>query len=357
MRPPRVLADNVGAAVLPGVPVPGTTDLLPMQPSLGVKLVSAGAGGCIAEVATLPLDTAKVRLQVRNVMAPSWAKSMRLLVNGDFIHFSNLPSKPPGMIRTLYLICLHEGPKKMYSGIGAGLQRQMCFASIRIGFYDDMKRFYQKLFHADTQSSPHVFIRILSGLSTGAMCVTVAQPTDVVKIRMQASGFLKHHNYTGVFNAYHQIFKKEGVRGLWKGYVPNVARNSIMNVSELVTYDLAKENILKNKLMEDNFGCHVISGLIAGFTATVIASPIDVVKTRYMSAFVGQYTGVLDCLRQMIKENGPRSLYKGFVPSFTRIGSWNIIMFVCYEEIKTLLHHPNNETYQSIQENISAQEE
>lgn len=328
-----------------------------VQPTLGVKFISAGVGGCIAELLTLPLDTAKVRLQIRNVMAPSWAKSMRLLVNGDFVHLSSLPPKPPGMLRTMNMIVVHEGAKKLFSGLVPGLHRQMCFASIRIGFYDDMKLSYQSLLGSDMDSSPNIFIRILSGLTTGALCVTVAQPTDVVKIRMQASGALGHHTYTKVFQAYSQIAKTEGIRGLWKGYLPNVARNSIMNVSELVTYDMIKEEVLKHKLMEDNLMCHMACGFGSGFTATVIASPIDVVKTRYMSAFVGQYTGVIDCLMQMLKENGVRSLYKGFVPSFMRIGSWNILMFVCYEEIKKLLHQQNHETYQTIQENISAMEE
>jgi hypothetical protein len=33
-------------------------------PSLGVKFVSAGVAACMADMATFPLDTAKVRLQV-----------------------------------------------------------------------------------------------------------------------------------------------------------------------------------------------------------------------------------------------------------------------------------------------------
>jgi solute carrier family 25 uncoupling protein 8/9 len=76
---------------------------------------------------------------------------------------------------------------------------------------------------------------------------------------------------------------------------------------------MIKEEVLKRKLLEDNFQCHVTCGLVSGFAATVIASPIDVVKTRYMSAFVGQYSGVIDCARNMIKESGPRALYKGQV--------------------------------------------
>lgn len=85
-------------------------------------------------------------------MAPSWAKSMRLLVNGDFVHLSNLPPKPPGMVQTLQMIYNYEGPKKLFSGLVPGLHRQMCFASIRIGLYDEMKAYYQNLLGNGKQS-------------------------------------------------------------------------------------------------------------------------------------------------------------------------------------------------------------
>lgn len=35
-----------------------------IPPPLGVKMASAGAAACIADIVTFPLDTAKVRLQV-----------------------------------------------------------------------------------------------------------------------------------------------------------------------------------------------------------------------------------------------------------------------------------------------------
>lgn len=36
-----------------------------VPPPLGVKVLSAGTAACIADLVTFPLDTAKVRLQVR----------------------------------------------------------------------------------------------------------------------------------------------------------------------------------------------------------------------------------------------------------------------------------------------------
>ena len=35
--------------------------------------------------------------------------------------------------------------RSLYNGLNAGLQRQMCFASVRLGMYEPVKGFYQKL--------------------------------------------------------------------------------------------------------------------------------------------------------------------------------------------------------------------
>ena len=64
-----------------------------------------------------------------------------------------------------------------------------------------------------------IMIRILAGCTTGAMAVSLAQPTDVVKVRFQAqmnlSGVARRYN--GTMQAYKHIFMNEGLRGLWKG--------------------------------------------------------------------------------------------------------------------------------------------
>jgi solute carrier family 25 protein 7 len=47
-----------------------------VQPTMGVKIFSAGVSACLADIITFPLDTAKVRLQVELVTL------MRLLQAG-----------------------------------------------------------------------------------------------------------------------------------------------------------------------------------------------------------------------------------------------------------------------------------
>lgn len=52
---------------------------------------------------------------------------------------------------------------------------------------------------------------------------------------------------------------------------------------------------------------------IAGFATTVAASPIDVVKTRYMNSPAGQYAGAIDCAFRMQRQEGFQAFYKGYV--------------------------------------------
>jgi solute carrier family 25 uncoupling protein 8/9 len=79
-------------------------------------------------------------------------------------------------------------------------------------------------------------------MATGAIGISVANPTDVVKIRLQAQGRLPpdQRPYKGSMDCYSQIVAKNGIKGLWIGIVPNIMRNSIINAAELASYDQFK---------------------------------------------------------------------------------------------------------------------
>ena len=79
---------------------------------------------------------------------------------------------------------------------------------------------------------------------------------------------------------------------------------------------------------------------MAGFCTTVVASPVDVVKTRFMNSKSGQYKGAIDCAVRMMMQEGPAAFYKGFVPSFSRLVSWNICMWITYMQLGSL--HQDN---------------
>ncbi|XP_032905918.1 mitochondrial brown fat uncoupling protein 1 [Amblyraja radiata] len=264
-----------------------------VPPTPGVRFLSAGTAACIADLITFPLDTAKVRLQIQGEAASCHGSTS---------------IKYRGVLGTVVTMVRTEGPLSLYSGLVAGLQRQMSFASIRIGLYDSVKQFYSR-------GNDHASIgtAALAACTTGGLAVALAQPMDVVKVRFQAQKNIQgaRKRYNGTLQAYKSIAKEEGVQGLWKGTFPNIARNAIVNCSELITYDIIKETILRNKLLTDNFPCHFLAAFGAGFCTTVVASPVDVVKTRYMNSLPGQYKSALSCAQTMLFEEGSTAFYKG----------------------------------------------
>jgi len=280
-----------------------------------------GTAACVAEIASLPLDTTKVRMQLQGR-------------DGAIKKYRN-------MFHAIGVIAKEEGPQALWKGLVPGLLRQMVFASLRIGLYQPVREFY----HKGPGEAP-LYKKILAGLTTGTIGISIANPTDLVKIRLQAEGKLPAgvpRRYTGTADAFSKIFKSEGLLGFWKGVGPNIIRNSIINAAELATYDQAKQTILKSGLLKDGLACHFASGLTAGFMATLFGSPADVLKTRIMNQKIGadgvptEYKNAFHAIAKISKTEGFGGWYKGFWPNFARIGSWNIIMFLTYEKLRTTI--------------------
>ncbi|CAN1275668.1 Mitochondrial uncoupling protein 1 [Linum perenne] len=281
--------------------------------SLAGTFASSAFAACFAEICTIPLDTAKVRLQLQ-----------KSAVAGDVLK----APKYNGMLGTVATIAREEGAASLWKGIIPGLHRQCLFGGLRIGLYEPVKNFYVG---PDFVGDVPLSKKILAALTTGAVGISIANPTDLVKVRLQSEGKLAPgvpRRYSGAINAYSTILKQEGVRALWTGVGPNIARNAIINAAELASYDQVKE---------DNAVTHLFAGLGAGFFAVCIGSPVDVVKSRMMGD--PSYKSTIDCFVKTLKNDGPLAFYKGFIPNFGRLGSWNVIMFLTLEQAKKFIRN------------------
>lgn len=284
----------------------------------GIFACSAFAA-CFAECCTVPLDTAKVRLQLQ-----------KGAVSGES---AGVP-KYNGLFGTIRTIAKEEGFYSLWKGIVPGLHRQFVYGGLRIGLYEPIKTV---LVGSNYIGDVSLFNKVLAALLTGAIAIVVANPTDLVKVRLQAEGKMPvgaPRRYSGALQAYYSIVKHEGVGALWTGIGPNIARNAIVNAAELASYDHIKETILKLPGFTDNVLTHIVAGLGAGLFAVCIGSPMDVIKSRMMGDSV--YKDSYDCFVKTLKTEGFFAFYKGFWPNFVRLGVWNVIMFLTFERVKWL---------------------
>lgn len=275
---------------------------------------SAATAACIAEIATIPIDTVKVRLQIQNKVATGQAP------------------KYSGFLGTAKTIAGEEGITALYNGLTAGLQRQVVFAGLRIGLYVPVRTLIAG--ELKPGENPTLATKILAAMATGTIGISVANPTDLVKVRLQSQRSAdpsKPKLYNGTIDCYRKTYAAGGIGGFWVGIIPNILRNSVINAAEIASYDQYKQMILQYIGMRDGVPLHILCAAMAGFTACIFGSPFDVTKTRMMA---GKYSGVVDCVSQTFKADGFGAFYKGFTPNFLRLASWNITMFVAYEQIK-----------------------
>lgn len=173
----------------------------------------------------------------------------------------------------------------------------------------------------------------------GALGGACGNPGDVINVRMQNDGQLppqQRRNYKHAIDGVVRIIKEEGAAALFRGLSPNINRAILMTSSQCVSYDIFKGLILNQTSMKDGITVHLTSSVLAGLVATTVCSPVDVIKTRIMSASTGDHRmSATQIMKQMLKAEGIPAFFKGWTPAFIRLGPQTIITFVVLEQFKT----------------------
>ena len=134
-------------------------------------------------------------------------------------------------------VAADEGSLALWSGLVPGLQRQFVFNGLSIGLYVPVRDMITGPLAPG--ENPTAFQKVMAGMITGTVGITIANPTDVVKIRMQAQGRLpvEERMYSSSVDCYKKSIRTDGIAGLWVGVLPNIMRNSIVNAAKLASYD------------------------------------------------------------------------------------------------------------------------
>ncbi|KAK9510834.1 hypothetical protein O3M35_005534 [Rhynocoris fuscipes] len=277
--------------------------------------VYGGLASCAAEFGTFPIDTTKTRLQVQ----------------GQKIDSSYSHLKYRGMTDAFLKISKQEGFSALYSGIWPAVLRQATYGTIKFGTYYTLKDIFVK------GNEDKVGVNICCAVVAGMVSSAIANPTDVLKVRMQVLGI---QNQRSLIACFQDVYREEGISGLWRGVGPTSQRAAVIAAVELPVYDSCK-HYLKDHL-GDTVTNHFVSSFIASLGSAIASTPLDVIRTRLMNqrklltvkTSDNIYRGSIDCFLQTVKNEGFLALYKGFVPTWVRMGPWNIIFFITYEQLK-----------------------
>lgn len=305
-----------------------------------LHFIAGGCGGMAGALFTCPLDVVKTRLQ-----SDFYGK----LVKHD-------PSK--GAIQHLketVLILKNvyklEGPRSLFKGLGPNLIGVIPARSINFATYSTGKHFISQTFN---EGKEETWVHLLAAANAGIVTSTATNPIWLVKTRLQLDkkNLSGERHYKNSWDCIKKVLKTEGLPGMYRGLSASylgVVESSL----QWVLYERMKAFILKREKARIDRGLgssgfdkfldwSATSGAagLAKLVASLITYPHEVVRTRLRQAPLQngkpKYSGLINCFKIVIKEEGLASMYGGLTPHLLRTVPNSIIMFGTWELIVRL---------------------
>ncbi|XP_057523750.1 uncharacterized protein LOC130803589 [Amaranthus tricolor] len=181
-----------------------------------VRLAGGFLAGVTAASATYPLDLVRTRLAAQT----------------NVLYYK-------GIGHALHTICKEEGVCGLYKGLGATLLSVGPNIAISFSVYETLRSQWQL-------QRPHdscVLVSLACGSISGIASSTAIFPIDLVRRRMQlegAGGRALVYN-AGIFGTFKHIIRSEGLKGLYRGILPEYYKVVPSVGIVFMTYEMMKK--------------------------------------------------------------------------------------------------------------------
>ncbi|KAF2305235.1 hypothetical protein GH714_003255 [Hevea brasiliensis] len=185
----------------------------------------AGAGVAVSLLAC-PTELIKCRLQAQSALAGSGPEAVAVKYGG-----------PMDVAR--HVIKSEGGMRGLFKGLVPTLGREVPGNAIMFGVYELLK---QSLAGGqDTSQLGRGSLMLAGGLAGGSFWLMV-YPTDVVKSVIQVDDY-RNPKFRGSIDAFRKILASEGVKGLYKGFGPAMARSVPANAACFLAYEVTRSSL------------------------------------------------------------------------------------------------------------------
>lgn len=226
-----------------------------------------------------------------------------------------------------------EGVSALWKGVNAAWLRESSYTSLRLGLYEPCK----VAFGCTTPENTTFVKKFLAGSAAGALGSLAGNPFDVLKTKMMTS---EGKGAVSISGTAKDLFANQGMAGFYRGIDSNIMRAMVLNGTKMACYDQAKGVVVQTTgLHKSSLIVQFLAAASAGFFMTCTVSPFDMIRTRLMNqpADAKIYNNALDCLVKIIKNEGPLTLWRGFIPIWSRFAPTTTIQLVIFEQLRGLM--------------------
>ncbi|KAK3525369.1 hypothetical protein QTP86_031250, partial [Hemibagrus guttatus] len=293
---------------------PSSTTVSPEDAAL-----AGSAAGLVTRAIISPLDVLKIRFQLQVERVSS--------------------SRPEGKYRSIMqawrCILGEEGLSAFWKGHVAAQMLSICYGAVQFASFQALT----ELVHENTSyNSQAAGVHFLCGGMAACSATVACQPLDTLRTRFAAQGEPKV--YRNLRHAVSTMFIQEGVLTFYRGLTP-----TLLAVFPYAGLQFFSYNVLKKLLDDSNMSKgglqSLVSGSVAGVISKTLTYPFDLFKKRLQvggfeeaRVHFGQvrtYSGFLDCVVHIAREEGLAGFFKGLSPSLIKAAMSTGLTFFWYE--------------------------
>ncbi|XP_058829911.1 mitochondrial adenyl nucleotide antiporter SLC25A25 isoform X4 [Topomyia yanbarensis] len=275
-------------------------------------LAAGGIAGAVSRTCTAPLDRLKVFLQVQS-------SKQRI---SDCLQYMLKEGGVQSLWRGNFINVLKIAPE----------------SAIKFAAYEQVKR----LIRGNDKRQMTIYERFVAGACAGGVSQSVIYPLEVLKTRL---ALRKTGQYSSIMDAASKIYRREGLRSFYRGYIPNMLGIIPYAGIDLAVYETLKKKYLSHHETEQpSFWLLLACGSASSTLGQVCSYPLALVRTRLQAQAVtiGSQNpadgltaqvqpNMSNVFKRILQTEGPLGLYRGITPNFIKVLPAVSISYVVYE--------------------------
>jgi len=219
------------------------------------------------------------------------------------------------------------------------LMRGLSYPILSVGFINSLffGVFDQVLTNISPSSPPSYLHLFSAGCVAGAAQLVLAVPVDLVKIRLQA----EQGRFTGPGHCLRTIYQERGLRGCYKGIIPQGFRDVKASGLYFLVYSYTLDKLRLGEPSRENTGPEIFfAGGMAGLLSWQAIIYLDVVKSRIQADchVRPRYAGMVDCFISSYRQDGMSVFGRGFCLLSVRAFLVNGTTFLGVEYFRKLIN-------------------
>ncbi|OJJ47667.1 hypothetical protein ASPZODRAFT_131218 [Penicilliopsis zonata CBS 506.65] len=293
-------------------------------PGFAVDFLMGGVSAAVSKTAAAPIERIKLLIQNQDEMLKA----------------GRLDRKYTGIMDCFRRTAAAEGVVSLWRGNTANVIRYFPTQALNFAFRDTYKSMFAYKKDRDGYGK-WMMGNLASGGAAGATSLLFVYSLDYARTRLandakSAKGG-GDRQFNGLVDVYKKTLASDGIAGLYRGFGPSVLGIVVYRGLYFGMYDSIKPVLLVGPL-EGNFLASFLLGWTVTTGAGIASYPLDTVRRRMMmtSGEAVKYKSSMDAARQIIANEGVKSLFKGAGANILR-GVAGAGVLSIYDQVQLIL--------------------